>query len=61
MLKSSARSVQSVTVSKEAASFKRAAQTYVKIATASEDAANTKLVELGIYTTKGKLKKNYRK
>lgn len=53
--------VRSVVVGKEAASFKRAAETYVKVATTSAKTANTKLVSLGIYNAKGDLTKNYRK
>lgn len=60
-VKSAVGSVRSVAVSKEAASFKRAAESYVKMATASGKAANTKLVTLGIYNAKGELTKNYRK
>lgn len=60
MVKSAAQSVQSVAVGREAASLKRAAESYVKDATVSSDAANRKLVTLGIYTAKGKLTKNYR-
>lgn len=53
--------VRHVSVSKEAAGVKRAAEAFVKKATSSAKSANATLVAIGIYTPKGELTKNYRR
>jgi hypothetical protein len=45
---------------KDVVAFKRAADNYVRKATASEKSANSAMVALGIQDCKGKLTKNYR-
>lgn len=45
---------------KDVVAFKRAADSYVRKATASEKSANSAMVALGIQDRKGNLTKNYR-
>jgi hypothetical protein len=50
----------SVTRRKDADQFRKASKEYVARVTTSPQAARKALVELGIYTAKGNLAKNYK-
>ncbi len=60
-MKLSGGGVRAVSVSREAAAFKRAAAEYVKKATASSKAANNTLTQIGTHTAKGELTEKYRR